>query len=179
MEWSALRTRIWNSSKEWKEFMNILWLKQIRNCFVTHSNGSHTFVIFFFFGSLMTWSRLIDNWETWDDREMYTMQKIPSPSSILRRCYHGFAGSVDSEFFFFVVLTGQPLLKLQPQTLRTHQHFFLHFFLFFFSVSLAPSLSAFFQTAVSAFYLSLRWFCLLFLHFPLILRFFPLHSRVF
>ena len=59
---------------------------------------------FFFFCSLMTWSRLIDNWETWDDREMYTMQKIPSPSCILRRCYHGFAGSVDSEFFFLLYL---------------------------------------------------------------------------
>ena len=95
MEWSALSTRIWNSSKEWKEFMNILWLKQIRNCFVTHSNGSHTFVIFFFFGSLMTWSRLIDSWETWDDREMYTMQKISCPSSILRRQL------IQSFFFFF------------------------------------------------------------------------------
>lgn len=86
--------------------------------------------------------------------------------------YHGFVGSVDSEFFIFIFiflyLLAQPLLKLQPQTLRTNQHFFLFFFL----VSLAPSLSAFLLTTVSTFYLSLRCSCLSFLHFPLVLHFF-------
>ena len=67
-------------------------------------------------------------------------------------------------FFFFWVLTAQPLMKLQPQTLRLHYYLFL----FFFSVSLALSLSLslrFCRRLFLLFFLCLRFFRLLFLQF--------------
>ena len=144
--------------------MNILWLKQIRNCFVTHSNGSQIFVIFC---SLLTWSRLIDSWETWDDREMYTMQKISSPSSILRR-------QLIQSFFFFFFTYRSAIVEASTSDLENAPTFLLillvslarPFSLCIFSDSrfCILSFSALFLFVVSAFS-----------SYP---AFFPLHSLV-
>ena len=145
--------------------MNILWLKQIRNCFVTHSNGSQIFVIFC---SLLTWSRLIDSWETWDDREMYTMRKISSPSSILRRQL------IQSFFFFFFFTYRSAIVEASTSDLENAPTFLLillvslarPFSLCIFSDSrfCILSFSALFLFVVSAFS-----------SYP---AFFPLHSLV-
>ena len=108
----------------------------------------------------------LQNWHIW--KTQWTVRTTVEPPRFKNR-------GLFFLVFSFLFLLAQPLLKLQPQTLRSHQHFFV----FFFSVSFTPSLSAFLPTAVFAFSLSLHCFCLLFLHFPLILCFFPLHSRVF
>ena len=57
-------------------------------------------------------------------------------------------------FFFFWYFHARPLMKLQPQTLRSHHYFFL----FFFSISLAFSFCVF-ADCFSAFSLSLRFVC--------------------
>ena len=57
MEWWALRTKIWNNRAE---FTNILWLRRIRKCALSHIQMGPDFC---HFCCLMTWSRLLDNWE--------------------------------------------------------------------------------------------------------------------
>ena len=57
-------------------------------------------------------------------------------------------------FFFFWYFQARPLMKLQPQTLRSHHYLFL----FFFSISLTFSLCIF-ADCFSAFSLSLRFVC--------------------
>ena len=86
------------------------------------------------------------------------------------------AGLVDSKFFFFFFryLQAQPLMKLQPQTLRSHHYLFL----FFFSVSLAFSLCIFADCSFCIFSISAIFFVCCFCSFlpPCV---FPLTSRVF
>ena len=73
MEWWALSSKIWNNRAE---FSNILWLRRIRKCALSHIQMGARFLSFLLFDDLIQAYRQL--------REMYIMQKISSPHSILR-----------------------------------------------------------------------------------------------